>query len=108
MEKIADTEAASTESREIKTYNKIMDFQKQYFKDLEDQNANNYLTNNKKSQNIQDTNSIKSENNFKNDKDILNVTSNNNSLDTTKNKMSNKKSLLDSEGSISDGSKDIL
>ena len=108
MEKIADTEAASTESREIKTYNKIMDFQKQYFKDLEDQNANNYLTNNKKSQNIQDTNSIKSENNFKNDKDILNVTSNNNSLDTTKNKMSNKKSLLDSEGSISDGSKDLL
>ena len=108
MEKIADTEAASTESREIKTYNKIMDFQKQYFKDLEEQNANNYLTDNKESQNLQDTNSIKSENNFKNDKDILNVTSNNNSLDSNKNKINNKKSLLDSDGSISDGSKDLL
>ena len=108
MEQIADNESASTESREIKTYNKIMDFQKQYFKDLEDQNANNYLNINKEKQNSQDNNSIKSENNFKNDKDLLNVTSNINSLDSTKNKISNKKSLLDSEGSISDGSKDLL
>ena len=105
MEQIADTESASTESREIKTYNKIMDFQKQYFKDLEEQNANNYS---KEGQNLQDNNSIKSDNNFKNDKDILNITSNNNSLDNTQNRISNKKSLLDQDGSISDGVKDLL
>ena len=108
MEKIVDTETASTESREIKTYNKIIDFQKQYFKDLEDQNANNYLNIKKDGSNLQDTNSYKSENNFKNDKDILNVTSNNISLDSSKNKNSKKKTLLDPDESISDGEKDLL
>ena len=43
MEQIVDKDQLSTESREIKTYNKIMDFQKQYFKDLEEQNKNNFL-----------------------------------------------------------------
>ena len=108
MEKIVDTETASTESREIKTYNKIIDFQKQYFKDLEDQNANNYLNIKKDSSSLQDNNSYKSENNFKNDKDIMNVTSNNSSLETSKNKISKKKTLLDPDESISDGVKDLL
>ena len=108
MEKIVDTETASTESREIKTYNKIIDFQKQYFKDLEDQNANNYLNIKKDGSNLQDNNSYKSENNFKNDKDILNVTSNNISLDSSKNKNSKKKTLLDPDEPISDGEKDLL
>ena len=108
MEQIVDNEQLSTESREIKTYNKIIDFQKQYFKDLEEQNTNNYLNMSKDSQNIQENNSIKSDNDLKNDKDILNVTSNNDSLNKSKNNILKEKSLKDSEGTISDGAKDLL
>ena len=107
MEQIVDKDQLSTESREIKTYNKIMDFQKQYFKDLEEQNANNFLNISKDSQNIQEIKSIKSENELKNDKDVLNVTSNNDSLNKSKDKIFKEKSLKD-DATISDGSKDLL
>ena len=107
MEQIVDKDQLSTESREIKTYNKIMDFQKQYFKDLEEQNTNNFLNISKDSQNIQEIKSIKSENELKNDKDVLNVTSNNDSLNKSKDKIFKEKSLKD-DATISDGSKDLL
>ena len=107
MEQIVDKDQLSTESREIKTYNKIMDFQKQYFKDLEEQNTNNFLNISKDSQNIQEIKSIKSENKLKNDKDVLNVTSNNDSLNKSKDKIFKEKSLKD-DATISDGSKDLL
>ena len=107
MEQIVDKDQLSTESREIKTYNKIMDFQKQYFKDLEEQNINNFLNISKDSQNIQEIKSIKSENELKNDKDVLNVTSNNDSLNKSKDKIFKEKSLKD-DATISDGSKDLL
>ena len=107
MEQIVDKDQLSTESREIKTYNKIMDFQKQYFKDLEEQNKNNFLNISKDSQNIQEIKSIKSENELKNDKDVLNVTSNNDSLNKSKDKIFKEKSLKD-DATISDGSKDLL
>ena len=107
MEQIVDKDQLSTESREIKTYNKIMDFQKQYFKDLEEQNTNNFLNISKDSQNIKEIKSIKSENELKNDKDVLNVTSNNDSLNKSKDKIFKEKSLKD-DATISDGSKDLL
>ena len=108
MEDIVDTEQGSTEEREIKTYNKIIDFQKSYFKDLEEQNSNNNLNLiNLDSQVIQENNSIKSFNSFKNDKDLLNVTSNNSSLNLDNKKFLKKKTLRDSDG-LSDGSKDLL
>ena len=108
MEGIVDTEQSSTEEREIKTYNKIIDFQKSYFKDLEEQNSNNNLNLiNLDSQVIQENNSIKSYNSFKNDKDLLNVTSNNSSLNLDNKKFLNKKTFRDSDG-LSDGSKDLL
>ena len=108
MEQMVDSEQESTETREIKTYNKIIDFQKQYFKDLEEQNSKNYLNLSNDSQIIQENNSIKSFNSLKNDKDILNVTSNNNSLNLDKKKFLNKKTFRDSDGTLSDGSKDLL
>ena len=108
MEDIVDNEQASTEAREIKTYNKIIDFQKSYFKDLEEQNSNNNLNLNLDSQIIQENNSIKSFNSFKNDKDLLNVTSNNSSLNLDKKKFLNKKTFRDSDGTLSDGAKDLL
>ena len=108
MEQIVDGEQESTESREIKTYNKIIDFQKQYFKDLEEQNSKNYLNISSDSQIMQENNSIKSFNSLKNDKDILNVSSSNNSLNLDKKKFLNKKTMRDSDGTLSDGAKDLL
>ena len=108
MEQIVDGEQESTESREIKTYNKIIDFQKQYFKDLEEQNSKNYLNISSDSQIMQDNNSIKSFNSLKNDKDILNVSSSNNSLNLDKKKFLNKKTMRDSDGTLSDVAKDLL
>jgi hypothetical protein len=108
IEQMADSEKESTEAREINTYNKIIDFQKQYFKDLEEQNSKNYLNMSNDSQLIQENNSIKSLNSLNNDKDILNVSSNNNSLNLDKKNFLNKKTLRDSEGTLSDGSKDLL
>ena len=106
MEQIADKESLSTESREIKTYNKIMNFQKEYFKDLEVQKSNNYIGINNESQNIKENNSFED---IKNDKDIFNVTSENDSLNKSKDKnIIGKKSLKDGDESISDGSKDLL
>ena len=108
MEQMVDSEKESTETREINTYNKIIDFQKQYFKDLEEQNSKNYLNMSNDSQLIQENNSIKSLNSLNNDKDILNVSSNNNLLNLDKKNFLNKKTLRDSEGTLSDGSKDLL
>ena len=108
MEQIVDGEQESTESREIKTYNKIIDFQKQYFKDLEEQNSKNYLNISSDSQIMQENNSIKSFNSLKNDKDILNVSSSNNSLNLDKKKFLNKKTMRDSDGTLSDVAKDLL
>ena len=107
MEKISDDEQQSNEIKEIKAYNDIMNFQNQYFKDLEEQNANNININKSlDSQNNPENNSSKSLQSLKNDKDILNVSSNNNSL--SEKKFLNKKTLRDSDGSLSDGSKDLL
>ena len=108
MEQICDGEQESTESRESKTYNKIIDFQKQYFKDLEEQNSKIYLNISSDSQIMQENNSIKSFNSLKNDKDILNVSSSNNSLNLDKKKFLNKKTMRDSDGTLSDGAKDLL
>ena len=107
MEKISDDEQQSNEIKEIKAYNDIMNFQNQYFKDLEEQNANNININKSlDNQNNPENNSSKSLQSLKNDKDILNVSSNNNSL--SEKKFLNKKTLRDSDGSLSDGSKDLL
>ena len=114
IKQIVDTEQSNTEAKEINTYNKILDFQKKYFTDLEEQNTDNYINLSKESQSIIENNSIKSESNFKNDKDIMNVSSNNISLevsdksDNLNNKKLYKDNNKDNEGSISDGSKDLL
>ena len=107
MDQIVDNDQSNTEAKEINTYNNIIDFQKKYFSDLEEQNANNYL-NNKENQSLFENSSIKSESNFKNDKDIMNVSSNNISIEGSDNKSINKKNYKENEGSISDGAKDLL
>ena len=107
MDQIVDNEQSNTEAKEINTYNNIIDFQKKYFSDLEEQNANNYL-NNKDNQSLFENSSIKSESNFKNDKDIMNVSSNNISIEGSDNKSIKKKNYKENEGSISDGAKDLL
>ena len=107
MDQIVDNEQSNTEAKEINTYNNIIDFQKKYFSDLEEQNANNYL-NNKENQSLFENSSIKSESNFKNDKDIMNVSSNNISIEGSDNKSIKKKNYKENEGSISDGAKDLL
>ena len=92
--------------------NKIIDFQKKYFNDLDDQNNTNIKSVSFDYKDSQDNNSINiSENDkIKNDKDILNVTSNNNSIDNKNksNQFLNKKTARDIDNSISDGSKDLL
>lgn len=113
MDQIIDKDQSSVEKREISTYNKIKDFQKKYFNDLDEQNPNKIENNsfyNKDIKQEQDNNSINiSQNdNMKNDKDILTVTSNNNSTDIKNNQFLSKKTARDADNTISDGSKDLL
>ena len=116
MDQIIDKDQSTIESREINTYNKIRDFQKKYFLDLDELNAdkskNSSFDMNKKDQfNIdEDNNSINALQNDinKKDKDLLTVTSNNNSTEIKNNQYLNKKTARDAENTISDGSKDLL
>ena len=112
MDQIIDKEQSTIESREINTYNKIIDFQKKYFFDLDEQNkSKNYSFDNKSNlTNEQDNNSINlhQNDNNKTDKDILTVTSNNNSTEFKKNEYLSKKTARDADNTISDGSKDLL
>ena len=87
-----------------------MDFQKKYFTDLDEQNttALKYVSYvNKDSQDNSSLN-LTDNDNIKSDKDILNVTSNNNSIDNRSNQFLNKKKGRDTDNTISDGSKDLL
>ena len=112
MDQIIDKEQSTIESREINTYNKIIDFQKKYFSDLDEQiKSKNYSFDNKSNLiNEQDNNSINlhQNDNNKTDKDILTVTSNNNSTEFKKNEYLSKKTARDADNTISDGSKDLL
>ena len=110
MDQLSVDEQFNVEAREINTYNKIIDFQKKYFNDLDEQNNTNIKSVSFDYKDSQDNNSINiSENDkIKNDKDILNVTSNNNSIDNKSNQFLNKKTARDIDNSISDGSKDLL
>ena len=112
MDQIIDKEQSTIESREINTYNKIIDFQKKYFSDLDEQiKSKNYSFDNKSNlTNEQDNNSINlhQNDNNKTDKDILTVTSNNNSTEFKKNEYLSKKTARDADNTISDGSKDLL
>ena len=110
MDQLSVDEQFNVEAREINTYNKIIDFQKKYFNDLDDQNNTNIKSVSFDYKDSQDNNSINiSENDkIKNDKDILNVTSNNNSIDNKSNQFLNKKTAREVDNSISDGSKDLL
>lgn len=86
MDKIIDKDQSNIESREINTYNEIKDFQKKYFNDLDDLNAskskNNSIdfNNNAQFANEQENNSLQADN-IKSDKDLLTVTSVNNSIE---------------------------
>ena len=116
MEQIVDKEPSNVEAREIKTYNKIKDFQTKYFKDLDEQNdskSKNISFDYKDSDFVEpekDNNSnINTQNNIlKNDKDLLNVTSCNNSIENKNNQYLSKKTAREADNSISDGSKDLL
>ena len=110
MDQLIDKEQFNVEAREINTYNKIMDFQKKYFTDLDEQNSFYLKSVSFISKDSQDNNSlnITDNDNIKNDKDILNVTTNNNSIDNKSNQFLNKKTARDVDNSISDGSKDLL
>ena len=112
MNQLIDKDQFNVEAREINTYNKIIDFQKKYFSDLDEQNITkneNISFDNKDSQLIEN-NSINITNNDNNklDKDLLTVTSNNNSLENNNNQFLTKKTARDADNSISDGSKDLL
>ena len=111
MDQIIDKDQMNIESREISTYNKIKDFQKKYFNDLDEQNSNkiediSFQSKEKKQE--QDNNSISQSDNMKNDKDLLTVTSNNNSTEVKNNQFLSKKAARDYDNTISDGSKDLL
>lgn len=116
MDQIVDKEQSNIEAREINTYNKIKDFQKKYFLDLDEQNTkiiNNNSFDNKESQIIERekdniSNNITHNDNFKNDKDLLTVTSCNNSTEVKNNQFLSKKTARDQDNTISDGSKDLL
>ena len=112
MDQLIDKEQSTIESREINTYNKIMDFQKKYFIDLDEQNkSKNYSFDSKSNvTNEPDNNSINLQQTDinKTDKDILTVTSNNNSTEIKKNDYLLKKTARDADNTISDGSKDLL
>ena len=116
MDQIIDKDQSTIESREINTYNKIRDFQKKYFLDLDELNAgkskNNSFDLSKKGQFSidEDNNSINDLQNDinKKDKDLLTVTSNNNSTEIKNNQFLNKKTARDADNTISDGSKDLL
>ena len=112
MNQLIDKEQFNVEAREINTYNKIIDFQKKYFSDLDEQNNNKNKTvsfDSKDSQLIEN-NSINITNNDNNkfEKDLLTVTSNNNSLENNNNQFLSKKIARDADNTISDGSKDLL
>ena len=110
MDQLIDKEQFNVEAREINTYNKIMDFQKKYFTDLDEQNPTPLKSVSYANNNSQDNNSLNltDNDNIKNDKDILNVTSSNNSIDNRSNQFLNKKKGRDTDNTISDGSKDLL
>jgi hypothetical protein len=110
MDQLIDKEQFNVEAREINTYNKIMDFQKKYFTDLDEQNPTPLKSVSYVNNNSQDNNSLNltDNDNIKNDKDILNVTSSNNSIDNRSNQFLNKKKGRDTDNTISDGSKDLL
>ena len=113
MDKIVDKEQSNIESREINTYNEIKDFQKKYFNDLDDLNTskskNNSIDFNKDAQfaTEQENNSLQADN-IKNDKDLLTVTSVNNSTENKNNQFLGKKTGREMDNTISDGSKDLL
>ena len=111
MDQLIDKEQSNIEAREINTYNKIKDFQKKYFIDLDEQitnkNTNNSFDN--KGNDLVDQDNNNSTNNLlKNDKDLLTVTSNNNSTEVKNNQFLSKKTARDYDNTISDGSKDLL
>ena len=110
MDQLIDKEQFNVEAREINTYNKILDFQKKYFTDLDDQNTSALKSVSYANKDSQDNNSLNltDNDNIKSDKDILNVTSNNNSIDNKSNQFLNKKKGRDTDNTISDGSKDLL
>ena len=113
MDKIIDKDQSNIESREINTYNEIKDFQKKYFNDLDDLNAskskNNSIdfNNNAQFANEQENNSLQADN-IKSDKDLLTVTSVNNSIENKNNQFLGKKTGREMDNTISDGSKDLL
>jgi len=113
MDKIIDKDQSNVESREINTYNEIKDFQKKYFNDLDDLNVskskNNSIdfNNNIQFANEQENNSLQADN-IKNDKDLLSVTSINNSDENKNNQFLGKKTGREMDNTISDGSKDLL
>ena len=113
MDKIIDKDQSNIESREINTYNEIKDFQKKYFNDLDDLNTskskNNSIDFNKDAQfaTEQENNSLQADN-IKNDKDLLTVTSVNNSTENKNNQFLGKKTGREMDNTISDGSKDLL
>ena len=112
MNKLIDKDQFNVEAREINTYNKIIDFQKKYFTDLDEQNnakISSISFDNKDSQLIENNSiNITNNDNIKLDKDLLTVTSNNNSLENNNNQFLSKKIGRDNDNSISDGSKDLL
>ena len=111
MDQLIDKEQFNVEAREINTYNKIIDFQKKYFADLDEQNNTKNKSNyfDKKDKFMEkDNNSINSldKDNIKND--LLTISSNNNSTEIKNNQFLSKKTIRDADNSISDGSKDLL
>ena len=117
MDQIVDKEQSNIEEREINTYDKIKDFQTKYFIDLDEQNNSKNKNISFDYKDIEFTEPEKEDNNsnnntqndnLKNDKDILSVTSCNNSTENKKNQYLNKKTARDGDNSISDGSKDLL
>ena len=112
MNQLIDKEQFNVEAREINTYNKIIDFQKKYFSDLDEQNntKNKTVSFDSKDSQLIENNSINITNNDNNkfEKDLLTVTSNNNSLENNNNQFLSKKIAKDADNTISDGSKDLL
>ncbi len=110
MDQIIDKDQSNIEAREINTYNKIIDFQKKYFTDLDDQFSSKSINLSFDNKSNQDNNSmnISRNDNNKNEKDLLTVTSNNNSTEIKNNQYLSKKIARDVDNTISDGSKDLL
>ena len=108
MDQLIDKEQSNIEAREINTYNKIKDFQKKYFVDLDEQNNTKSNTFDKAGNEFLEQDNNSSNNLIKNDKDILTVTSNNNSTEVKNNQFLSKKTGRDPDNTISDGSKDLL